>query len=114
MFPECLFPAIAETTTLQSVASADEPDDYDETFVTLLRRPSDSECDTFVTLMQSQKRQDFNLWKFLTNPMMLMFLFTLICIIFLSNIGAFFICYTRTMINDNNNNNKLAYAGQMN
>jgi len=33
-----------------------------------------------------EKRQDFNLWKFLTNPMMLMFLFTLICIIFLSNI----------------------------
>lgn len=33
-----------------------------------------------------EKRQDFNLWKFLTNPMMMMFIFTLVCVIFLSNI----------------------------
>jgi len=33
-----------------------------------------------------EKRQEFNLWSFIMNPMMLMFLFTLVCVIILSNI----------------------------
>jgi len=33
-----------------------------------------------------EKRQEFNLWAFIMNPMMLMFIFTLVCVVVLSNI----------------------------